>query len=254
MNGLCGNLALVCPGDLFKPATHLEISYADRRDRRKSPGVPGAAIAIFADRCDRCISGMSDIGQLNSPVFAKCARSRDFLHSSLRIASKVNPSGWAILSHDFSKLPHRRDRRKKSTSVSTLIGGENRWQSNSPRSAYEIARCVTCNWKLTPKFCCALFIKLLSHNAKNLHETRLQCTFSLNIFIIPHIKPASGYKKSQHWERTLFERSDFRVGNRAPRKYVLWRHNNWSVVITIRMSYASMCSSSSMKVRYFAWF
>ena len=51
---------------VFKPATHLAILYAHRRDRRKSPGVPGAAIAIFADRRDRRtkspISGMPDIG------------------------------------------------------------------------------------------------------------------------------------------------------------------------------------------------
>ena len=50
----------------LKPATHLAILYADRRDRRKSPSVPGAAIAIFADRRDRRIksqiSDMSDIG------------------------------------------------------------------------------------------------------------------------------------------------------------------------------------------------
>ena len=50
----------------MKQATHLEVLYADRRDRRKSPGVPGAAIAIFAHRSDRRIkspiSGMSDIG------------------------------------------------------------------------------------------------------------------------------------------------------------------------------------------------
>ena len=50
----------------LKPATHLAILYADRGDRRKSPGVPGVAIAIFADRRDRRIkspiSGMSDIG------------------------------------------------------------------------------------------------------------------------------------------------------------------------------------------------
>ena len=52
--------------DCLKPATHLVILYADRGDRRKSPGVPGEAIAIFADRHDRRIklpiSGMSDIG------------------------------------------------------------------------------------------------------------------------------------------------------------------------------------------------
>ena len=41
--------------------------------------------------------------RLNSPAFAKCSRSCDFLRSSLRIATKVNQSGWAILSHEFSK-------------------------------------------------------------------------------------------------------------------------------------------------------
>ena len=64
--------------------------------------------------------------QLNSPAFAKRAKSRHFLRLLLRIASKTNPSGWAILSHEFSKLPHRRDRRKKSPGVSASIGGENR--------------------------------------------------------------------------------------------------------------------------------
>ena len=53
-------------GEQVKPATHLAILYADRGNRRKSPGVPGAVIAIFADRRDRRIkspiSGMSDIG------------------------------------------------------------------------------------------------------------------------------------------------------------------------------------------------
>ena len=78
----------------------------------------------------------------NSPAFAKCARSREFLRLFLRIASKANPSGWAILSHEFSKLPHRRDWRKKSPGVSASIGGENRLRSNLPRSAYKIARCV----------------------------------------------------------------------------------------------------------------
>ena len=51
---------------IVKPATDLAILYADRRERRKSPGESGAAIAIFADRRDRRtkspISGMSDIG------------------------------------------------------------------------------------------------------------------------------------------------------------------------------------------------
>ena len=62
--------------------------------------------------------------RLNSPAFAKCARSRDFLRLLPQIASKANPSGWAILSDEFSKLPHRRDRRKKSPGVSASIGGD----------------------------------------------------------------------------------------------------------------------------------
>ena len=72
--------------------------------------------------------------RLNSPEFAKCARSRDFLRSLLRSASKANPSGWAILSHDFSKLPHRCDRRKNRQvclhqSVAK-IACDFRWRSN----------------------------------------------------------------------------------------------------------------------------
>ena len=69
----------------IKPATRLTILYADHRDRRKSPGVPGAAVAYK----------IADIWhvryrRLNSPAFAKSARSRDFLRSSLGIACKVN--------------------------------------------------------------------------------------------------------------------------------------------------------------------
>ena len=67
--------------------------------------MPGVAIAILANPRDR---------RINLPAFPKCTRSRDFLRLLLQIASKADPSGWAILSHEFSKLPHRRDRRKKS--------------------------------------------------------------------------------------------------------------------------------------------
>ena len=53
-----------------KPATHLAILYADRRDRRKSPSVPGAAIAIW-----RSAYKIADIRhvryrRLNSPAIA----------------------------------------------------------------------------------------------------------------------------------------------------------------------------------------
>ena len=67
----------------FVPKGNGNDCYAGYDFIRRSRGVPGAAIAIFADRRDRRIkspiSGMSDIGNFNSPAFAKCARSRDFL-------------------------------------------------------------------------------------------------------------------------------------------------------------------------------
>ena len=83
----------------------------------------GAAIAIFADRGDRGDLAFQ-ISRLNSPAFPKCARCRDFLRLLRRIASKAKLSGWAILSREFSKLPHRCDRRKKSPGVSASIGGD----------------------------------------------------------------------------------------------------------------------------------
>ena len=73
--------------------------------------MPGTTIAIFADPRDR---------RIKSPAFAKCARSRDFLRLLLRIASKASLSG--DLSHEFSKLPHRRDR-EKNRGVSASIAG-----------------------------------------------------------------------------------------------------------------------------------
>ena len=52
-------------------------------------------IAVRCDRCSDC-DFRRRYRRLNSPAFAKCARSRE----SLRIA---NQSGWAILSDYFSK-------------------------------------------------------------------------------------------------------------------------------------------------------
>ena len=72
--GECSNRST---GNL-RPATHLAILYADPGDRRKSPGVPGAAIAVLADRGDRRLKSHVRYRRLNSPAFAKCARSRDF--------------------------------------------------------------------------------------------------------------------------------------------------------------------------------
>ena len=109
-----------------------------------SPGVLGSAIAIFAAAYKIADIWHFRYRRLNSPAFAKCARSRDFLRSSLQIASKVNQSGWAFLSHDFSKrpsldprkkveVPHPRDWRKKSPGLSASIGGENRDQIRRDR-------------------------------------------------------------------------------------------------------------------------
>ena len=85
--------------------------------------------------------------RLNSLAFAKCARFRDFLRSLLQITSKANPSGWAILSHDFFQNCHITAISEKNRQVCPYqslvkIACDFRWQSNSPRSVYKIARCV----------------------------------------------------------------------------------------------------------------
>ena len=61
----------------LKPATHLAILYADRRDRRKSPGLPCAAIAIFADRRDWRIKSRYLACQISAIKFAAGAIIRD---------------------------------------------------------------------------------------------------------------------------------------------------------------------------------
>ena len=158
------------PGDFYTPIAANLISRENRK--RFSPPIDADTLGDFFRRSRRCVSfknSCDKIAQpdrlillairsndcrksrerahlailyrfynvryrrLNLPAFAKCARSRDIPRSSLRIAREVNPSGWAIFLHDFSKLPHRRDRRKKSPSVSALIGGENRFAGDQIR-------------------------------------------------------------------------------------------------------------------------
>ena len=104
--------------------------------------MPGAPIAIFADRQYLACQ----ISRLNSPAFAKCARSRDFLHLLLRIASKVNPSGWQFYLMSFQNC-HIAAIGEKNRQVCphqsvTKIACDFRCRSNLPRSAYKIARCV----------------------------------------------------------------------------------------------------------------
>ena len=71
--------------------------------------------------------------QISAIKFAKCARSRDFfLRSSLRIASKVNQSGWAGLSQE-----QRRDRRKKIARCVRI----NRWRKSLAIFAGDQIRC-----------------------------------------------------------------------------------------------------------------
>ena len=127
----------------FKPATHLAILYADRRDRRKSPDVPGAATAIFTDRRDlrikSPISGMSSSCQISAIKFAGIRRVCPFPRFSTRIAVnrqsirmgyfirlllKMVDSSDKMESENKREVPQRRDRRKNRQIAS--IGGENR--------------------------------------------------------------------------------------------------------------------------------
>ena len=110
---------------------HLAILYRFYNDFRRSRRSAKTARCAWCSDCDfhrdfffprrKSAYKIADIWRrLNLPAFAKCARSRDILRSS-------------IFLHDFSKLPHRRDRRKKSPSVSALIGGENRFTGDQIR-------------------------------------------------------------------------------------------------------------------------
>ena len=151
----------------------LEIFYLSWRHTWRSAKIARCARCSDGDfrRSPRSAYKIADIWhvryrRLNSPAFAKCTRSRDFLCSSLRIATKVNQSGWAILSHDFSKwrtrtrkmawmesgneieVPNRRDRHKKIAQCVrfnqwrnslTIFAGD---QIHCDRRQYKIARCV----------------------------------------------------------------------------------------------------------------
>ena len=68
--------------------------------------------------------------QISAIKFAKCVPAI-FLRSSLRIASKVNQSGWAGLSHE-----QRRDRCPHQSVAK--ITCDFRWRSNSLRSSYKM--------------------------------------------------------------------------------------------------------------------
>ena len=109
----------------LRPATHLAMyARGNDCDFRRSPRSVYKIVDIWHVRYRR----------LNSPAFAKYVRSRDFLRSSLRIASKVNKSGWAILSHDFLKSPSMEPGNKVEVP-----------HRHAPRSAKKIARCFRIN-------------------------------------------------------------------------------------------------------------
>ena len=103
-----------------------------------------ARCARYSD-CDFCRSPRSaykivDIWhvryrRLNLPAFTKYARSRDFLRLLLWIASKANPSGWAILLHEFSKLPHCGEKYRQACPHQSMA-------IKFARTASKIARCV----------------------------------------------------------------------------------------------------------------
>ena len=121
---------------LVKPATHLAILYADRRDRRKSPGVPGAAIAC------------RHVGyrRLNLPAFAKFTRSRDFYvyycKSPVKPAHSVGRFYHMSFQNCHTAAIGEKNRQVCPHQSVAKIACDFRWQSNSPQSTYKIARCV----------------------------------------------------------------------------------------------------------------
>ena len=139
----------------LKPATHLAILYADRHDRRKSPGVPGAAVAIFR-QSPRSAYKIADIWhvryrRLNSPAFAYSP-------------SVPVPAIFYVYCYESPVKPTHQVLRFYHMCFQNChiaaIGEKNRqvcphqlvakiacdFRSNSPPSAYKIARCVAGFW------------------------------------------------------------------------------------------------------------
>ena len=160
----------------------------------------------FIRRSPRSVYKIADVWHvryrrlLNSLAFAKCACSRDFLRLSLRIATKVNQSGWAILKnggHERGKWPGRSLGMKLKCQIAA-IGVKNRpvcqhqstakfarhfrWRSNSLRSAYKIASCIAgLGIRLATK---AVQFKLTTTNynqqSNSLRSLALTCKRKLN--------------------------------------------------------------------------
>ena len=102
------------------------IFYADRGDRRKSQSLHQAHLAIFADRFDRRIKSPSV-----SLALATVSRHLGVLiqRHTWRFYTPI-----AAIGENRQVCPHQ--------SVAKITC-DIRWRSNSPRSTYKIARCVT---------------------------------------------------------------------------------------------------------------
>ena len=147
----------------------MAILYADRSDRRKSPGVPGVA-GDFIRRSH------ARYRRLNSPVFAKCVHSRDFLRSPLRIANEVNQSGGRFYHMNFQnggherghfisfhfifgneiEVPNHRDRRKRIAQCARI----NRWRNSLAIFAGDQIRC---DWRIKSRVSCVADFKIIRH-------------------------------------------------------------------------------------------
>ena len=122
----------------LKPATHLAILYAHRRDRRKSPGVPGAAIVI---------SPIAAIGvqiRRHSPSVAVPAIFYVYCcESPVKPTHQVGRFITWVFKTATSPRSAKKNRQVCPHQSLAKIACDFRWRSNSPRSA-KIARCVRC--------------------------------------------------------------------------------------------------------------
>ena len=116
--------------------------------------------------------------RLNSPAFAKCVHSRDFLRSALRIANEVNQSGGRFYHMNFQNGGHERGHfisfhfisflemklkcritaigAKESPSVPVSIDGE-------IRSRFSLGIKFARDWRIKSRVSCVSDFKIIPH-------------------------------------------------------------------------------------------
>ena len=182
----------------LKPETHLAILYADRRDRRKSPGVPGAAIDFC--RSPRSAYKIADIQhvryrRLNSPSVPVLAiLYGHYCESPVKSTHQVGRFYHMNFQNCHIAAIGEKNRQVCPHQSVAKIACDFRWRSNSPRSAYKIARCVAGltdereNKRRVNSFLVFIFFNFLRSNSQSPRKVERENNFGFEVKIMPRVR------------------------------------------------------------------